>query len=115
MSCSRMPTERTVEIDINHSRFSPAELKVGRGETMKFVIKNLDPIDHEFILGDEAVQLRHENGTDPHHGAVPGEVSIPVGGVGETTYTFNGLGQLLFACHLPGHYRYGMKGNVRVR
>ena len=30
-----------------------------------------------------------------------------------TTYTFDG-GNLLFGCHLPGHYDYGMRGLVVV-
>ena len=80
---------------------------------MRFIITNTDPIDHEFIVGDEAVQLRHENGTDPVHGLVPGEVSVPAGATEETTYTFPlGPVAMEFACHLPGHYAYGMHGPI---
>ena len=107
-------TERTVEITIHHSRFLPANLEVAPGTTVTFILRNTDPIDHEFILGDENVQVRHEAGTEAHHGAKPGETSVPAGGEASTTYTFSEPGTLLIGCHLPGHYDYGMRGSVRV-
>jgi len=104
----------SMAITMHHSRFLPAHVTVRRGTTVRFVITNTDPIDHEFILGDDAVQRRHETGTEPAHGTVPGEVSVPAGGVGETTYTFTRPGLFLIGCHAPGHYAYGMRGWVRV-
>jgi uncharacterized cupredoxin-like copper-binding protein len=106
--------ERTVAITIHHSRFLPAHLEVAPGTTVRFVLRNTDPIDHEFILGDEEVQARHETGSEPQHGAIPGEVSVPAGGEASTTYTFTRPSILLIGCHLPGHYAYGMRGSVRV-
>jgi uncharacterized cupredoxin-like copper-binding protein len=111
---ARNPDPQTITLTMHHSGFHPAHVTVRRGMTVRFIITNSDPIDHEFILGDEAVQRRHETGTDPHHGAIPGEVSVPAGGMGETTYTFTRSGLLLIGCHAPGHYTYGMRGWVRV-
>ncbi len=105
---------RTIEVTIDHSRFVPADLEIAPGTTVRFMLTNTDPIDHEFILGNERVQARHETGTEPRHGAVPGEVSVPAGGEASTTYTFSRPGRLLIGCHLPGHYAYGMRGSVRV-
>ena len=105
--------ERIV-IDIHHSAFVPERIEVERGTVITFVIENGDPIDHEFILGDQEVQDRHESGTEPHHGDKPGEVSIPAGETGTTTYEFTEPGTLIFGCHLPGHYNYGMRGVVEV-
>jgi uncharacterized cupredoxin-like copper-binding protein len=107
-------TERTVEITIRHSRFLPANLEVAPGTTVTFILRNTDPIDHEFILGDEHVQGRHETGTETHHGAKPGEISVLAGGEASTSYTFSEPGTVLIGCHLPGHYAYGMRGSVRV-
>jgi uncharacterized cupredoxin-like copper-binding protein len=107
-------TERTVEITIRHSRFLPANLEVAPGTTVTFVLRNTDPIDHEFILGDENAQGRHETGTETHHGAKPGEISVLAGGEASTSYTFSEPGTVLIGCHLPGHYAYGMRGSVRV-
>ncbi|HEX2179380.1 MAG TPA: plastocyanin/azurin family copper-binding protein, partial [Actinomycetota bacterium] len=75
---------------------------------------NDDPIDHEFILGDQAVQDRHESGTEAHHGAIPTEVSVPAGETVETTVRFDQQETLILGCHLPGHYAYGMKARVVV-
>jgi uncharacterized cupredoxin-like copper-binding protein len=110
--------ERTVVVTMRHSRFEPARVQVAPGERVRFVLRNTDPIDHEFILGDDAVQRRHEQGRErAHHGEVPGERSVAAGEEAVTTYAFpaaaDGL-DLEFACHLPGHYAYGMHGRVRV-
>jgi uncharacterized cupredoxin-like copper-binding protein len=103
-----------VAVNINHSRFAPDELRVESGTTVRFVIHNRDPIDHEFILGDATVQRRHENGTHAEHDAVPGEVSVPAGTTRSTSFTFAEPGRLIIGCHLPGHYDYGMRADVIV-
>jgi uncharacterized cupredoxin-like copper-binding protein len=111
-------TERTVVVTMHHSHFEPGQIRVAAGERVRFVLRNTDPIDHEFILGDAAVQARHEEGRQrQHHGDVPGERSVPAGQEAATSYAFPASpagGTLEFACHLPGHYAYGMHGTVRV-
>lgn len=104
---------RTVHIAIHWSRYTPATVRVPRGTTVRFVVTNTDPIDHELIVGDDAVQLRHESGTETHHEA-PGEISIPAHTTATTTYTFGSPGEITYACHLPGHFAYGMRGAVVV-
>jgi uncharacterized cupredoxin-like copper-binding protein len=108
---------RTVVVTMHHSRFQPEVVRVAPGTTVRFLLRNTDPIDHEFILGGEEVQRRHEQGRQrEHHGEVPGEVSVAAGGQAATTYTFprGGPASLQFACHLPGHYAYGMRGVALV-
>ena len=113
--CSSGPSERTVELTVHHSRFSLGELRVRPGETVRFVLRNTDPIRHELIVGDQAMQDVHEAGTESHHGDRPGEVSVAPGGTAVTTYQFGREGdRLLFGCHLPGHWAYGMKGTILV-
>lgn len=104
---------RTVEVRVRYSTFEPAVIAVGPGETITFVIENTDPIDHEFIVGDAAVQRVHELGTESHHPPRPGEVTVGAGQTVRTTYTF-GERDLIFGCHLPGHYAYGMRGVVEI-
>jgi uncharacterized cupredoxin-like copper-binding protein len=108
-------SERTVELTVHHSRFSLDELHVRPGETIRFVLRNTDPIPHELIVGDQSVQDIHELGTESHHGERPGEVSVAPGSTAVTTYRFGAAGgRLLFGCHLPGHWDYGMKGTITV-
>jgi uncharacterized cupredoxin-like copper-binding protein len=105
----------TVVIRIHHSRFLVEDLEFERGDRVRFLVQNSDPIDHELIVGDEVVQMAHENGTEPIHGVVPGEVTIFAGEAASTTYRFDSPGKLEFACHYPGHYEYGMKGIITIR
>jgi uncharacterized cupredoxin-like copper-binding protein len=111
--------ERTVVVTMRHSGFEPAVVRVEPGERVRFALRNTDPIDHEFILGDDGVQRRHEQGRErEHHGEVPGERSVAAGQEAVTTYAFPASldGRALeFACHLPGHYAYGMRGKVTVQ
>lgn len=115
--CSRAGaagTQETVHVTIHFSHFEPASFHFTAGDTVTFVVTNEDPIDHEFIVGDETVQAVHEKGTEAHHGAKPGEISVPAGTTRTTTYTFTTATPLIAGCHLPGHYAYGMRAPITV-
>ena len=109
-----------VHLTVHHSRFVPDHVTVRAGTTVRFVIENTDPILHEFIIGDAGVHERHEKGTEPRHPPRPGEVTVDPGTTADTTYHFDGVtsgsagGSVLYACHLPAHFAYGMFGNVTV-
>jgi uncharacterized cupredoxin-like copper-binding protein len=108
------PGDVTVEIDIEYSRFVPDELTVVEGTRVRFFVVNGDPIHHELITGGAEVHLRHANGTEAEHPSIPGEVSVGPNGTAITTFTFDEAGVYEFACHLPGHYEYGMRGTIEV-
>lgn len=103
-----------VRVKLRFSRFVPDRFEFPAGTTVRFVVENRDPIDHEFLIGDDEVQQAHEEGTEAHHGAKPGEISVPAGETRTTTYTFDEPGKLLIGCHLPTHWDYGMRGYVTV-
>jgi uncharacterized cupredoxin-like copper-binding protein len=105
---------RTVEIDIHYSHYAPAAVQVPMGVPVTFVIRNDDPIDHEWIVGDAAVQAFHRASTDPLHTGDPTAVSVPALSTVSTTVTFNSAGRLAFICHLPDHEAYGMVGWVTI-
>jgi uncharacterized cupredoxin-like copper-binding protein len=113
-SAAADPGELVVHVRIHYSHFTPSDFAFAPGETVTFVVENADPIDHEFLLGDETVQLAHELGTEAYHPPRPGEMSVPAGTTMRTTYTFDEPGQVLLGCHLPGHYAYGMRGTISV-
>ena len=104
----------TVEVGIEHSRFSTDELHVRPGTVVRFVVRNDDPIPHELIVGGDEVHERHAAGTEAFHPPVPGEVSVGPGETGLTVYEFDEAGTFRFACHLPRHLEYGMEGEVVV-
>ena len=103
-----------VELRLRYSKFEPAAVTVPAGREVRFVLRNEDFLEHEFIVGDAEMQRRHEKGTEPAHGARPDEVDVPGGETVTTTVTFDRPGTLTFACHVTGHYAYGMAGTLEV-
>jgi uncharacterized cupredoxin-like copper-binding protein len=103
-----------VEIDIHYSHYVQSTISVPAGRAVTFVIRNEDPIDHEWIVGDAALHERHRTGTEARHDVRPTEVTIDALTTRETTVTFDSAATLLFICHLPGHEAYGMVGTLTV-
>jgi len=108
------PQPVTVVVDVEHSRFSPSELRVVAGTEVRFVLANGDPINHELIIGPPDVHDRHRHGTEAEHEPRPGELSVGPDGQGVTSYVFDEPGTIEMACHLPGHYDFGMHGEIEV-
>jgi uncharacterized cupredoxin-like copper-binding protein len=107
---------RTVHVSIKWSRFHPSRFAFPEGTTVRFVVRNEDPIEHEFILGSKRVQDYIDHTAHPDHdGSVPGQITVPPGEERTTTFTFPRVGRVLLGCHLPGHYAYGMRGEVTVQ
>ena len=99
-----------VEIHIRYSHYDPSTLVVPHGRPITFVLINDDPIEHEWLIGDETMHEVHRTGTEAHHGSRPTEVSIPALATVETTVTFDDPLSWRYICHLPGHEQYGMVG-----
>ena len=99
-----------LSVDIRYSHFEPSELSVPVGVPVTVVLRNLDPIDHEWILGDEGVHERHRTGTEPVHASRPTEITVPAGETRRTTIVLDAAGSFRYICHLPGHEAYGMVG-----
>lgn len=104
-----------VEMRIHYSHFDPSTIVAPAGRPVTFIIRNDDPIDHEWIVGDDGVHERHRAGTEPRHDSRPTEVTIPALSTRETTITFGQRVTWRYICHLPGHESYGMVGTVVVR
>ncbi len=115
--------DRTVVVEATAPfAFSPDELAIEVGETITFEVVNVDVVDHDFVLGDEATQQAH---ADDMRGMVgmdddetheqPNAVSVPAGATSTITWTFSDPGPVLYGCHEPGHYEAGMLGTITVR
>ena len=104
-----------VEIVVKFSKFQPDHVVVPVGVPVTITLRNDDPIDHEWIVGDEAVHAVHRVGTEPLHPDRPTEVILPAMSSKTTVVTFDQAGTLQFICHLPGHESYGMKGTLTIR
>lgn len=109
---------RTVTVDMNDSmRFTPAEISVQRGETVRFVVKNSGAVKHELVLGTPEELKAHSAmmlKTPGMEHADDNMVSVAPGQTGEIVWRFTKPGKVDFACLQPGHYDAGMKGLVNV-
>lgn len=103
-----------VTIRIHYSHFEPSLIPVRAGVPMTITLRNDDPIDHEWIIGDDEVQQKHRTGTELLHPVRPTEQVIPAMSTRVTTITFAAPVQWQYICHLPGHEAYGMVGVATI-
>ena len=109
---------RTIEVGMNDTmRFSPANIAVKSGETIRFIVKNNGKIKHEMVIGTVKELKEHaalmRKFPEMEH-ADPNQVSVEPGKTGEMIWQFTRAGKVDFACLQPGHYEAGMKGLVTV-
>ena len=98
-------------------RFTPDNVMVKQGETIKFVVKNSGKVKHEMVLGMEKELKEHyevmKKNPEMEH-ADENMVTVQPGKSGEIIWQFTKAGKVNFACLQPGHYDAGMKGAVMV-
>lgn len=109
---------RTIQVDASDSmRFTPENVTVKKGETIRFVIKNSGQVPHEFSLGTEKELKEHYEVMKKFPGMEHEEankISLKPGQQGQVIWRFTKTGVVNFACLHPGHYEAGMKGEVKV-
>jgi uncharacterized cupredoxin-like copper-binding protein len=110
---------RTIRVDMADSmRFTPANITIKRGETVKFVVHNGGRLLHEMVLGTrQAIQEHAElmkKFPEMEH-ADPNMAHVKPGRSGEIVWQFTRPGEFRFACLQPGHYEAGMVGSLVVR
>ena len=108
------PPQTSITIEIHYSHFNPSAITVPVGVPVTITLVNDDPIDHEWIIGDDAVQQKHRTGTELLHPVRPTEQVIPALSTRVTTITFDQPAQWKYICHLPGHEAYGMVGVATI-
>ena len=114
-----MKISRTVDVEmLDAMRFSPANIMVKQGETIKFVVKNNGKVKHEMVLGTVKELKEHaalmQKFPEMEH-ADPNQVSVDPGNTGELIWQFTKAGTFDFACLQPGHFEAGMVGKVAVK
>ncbi len=110
--------DRTIVVEMDDSMsYTPAEIQVTQGETIRFVVKNAGQIKHELSLGTEQALLEHLEQMKRFPGMEhdePSQVVLEPGQQGEILWQFTRAGRVHFGCLMPGHYEAGMKGRVEV-
>jgi uncharacterized cupredoxin-like copper-binding protein len=109
---------RTIVIDMSDAmRFSPREITVKQGETIKFVVANKGKLMHEMVLGtmDELKahgEMMKQNPEMEHDDPYMAHVSP--GKKEEMVWQFTKAGEFNYGCLAPGHFEAGMLGKVKV-
>jgi uncharacterized cupredoxin-like copper-binding protein len=110
---------RTIRIHMADTmRFTPADITVKRGETVKLVAANRGQVLHELVLGTADDLRKHADLMRQHPGMEheePHMTHVKPGKTGEIVWQFTQPGEFRFACLIPGHFEAGMVGKVTVR
>ena len=109
---------RTVKIEMSDSmRFSPAELRIRQGETLKFVVKNNGKVMHEMVIGSMKELKEHADMMKRYPSMEHDEPYMAHVAPGKTetmVWQFTKAGEFHFGCLVPGHFEAGMVGQIRV-
>lgn len=110
---------RTVKVTtLDTMTFEPSKISVSAGETVTFVVTNSGQILHEFTLGDALMQKEHADMMAHMPAGMAHDLSnsirVQPGETKHLTWRFGGAGTIEYACHEPGHYEAGMRGQIAV-
>ena len=110
--------KRTITVDMADTmRYSPSNIEVKQGETIRFLVKNSGKVKHELSLGSQKDLQEHmvlmQKFPEMEH-EDPNQVTVAPGGQGEIIWHFTKAGTVHFACLMPGHFEGGMKGQIKV-
>jgi uncharacterized cupredoxin-like copper-binding protein len=109
---------RTIRIDgFDTMRYTPAEITVRQGDTVRFIVTNRGKVMHETVLGtldelQEHAEWMRKHPTMEHD--EPYMVHVAPGQSGEMIWQFTEVGEFHFGCLIPGHFESGMRGRIRV-
>jgi uncharacterized cupredoxin-like copper-binding protein len=113
---------RTIIVQMQESGskmiFIPDVFLIRRGEQIKFVLRNVGAIEHEFVLGTKQEIDAHaeemKKNPDMEHDD-PQSKRLKAKENGEIYWKFTKAGEFEFACLIPGHRELGMHGKIFVK
>lgn len=110
---------RTIRVSMSDAmRFTPAEITVRRGESVRFVVRNEGKVMHEMVLGTLKDLKEHAELMKKHPGMEhdePHMAHVAPGKTGEMGWRFTRAGEFFYGCLVPGHFEAGMIGKVLVK
>ena len=113
---------RSIEVRMDDQmRFTPSNIEVRAGETIRFVVHNAGKTAHEMVLGSDAEIREHAQAMqqgaghgDGHSHGTGASIEVAAGHKGELVVKFEQATTLQMACLIPGHYEAGMRGTIKV-
>ena len=133
--------DRTIEIEMYDNYYYPTQIDVKKGETVKFIVKNLGELVHEYNIGTKEMHIKHqpEMAKLVEHEILLADkidhekmkkmakkdhslghshsnsVLLEPNETGEIIWKFTKDISLEMACNMPGHYETGMVGKINVK
>ena len=130
---------RTVEIKMYDNYYEPKEIKIKKGETIKFIVHNYGELVHEFNIATKEMHIKHQpemmkmveneilladridkkkmkemakkdHSMSHSHAS---SVLLEPNEDGEIIWKFNTEAKLEAACNIPGHYETGMIAQIK--
>jgi uncharacterized cupredoxin-like copper-binding protein len=110
---------RTIAVDMADTmRFTPAELSIKRGETIRFVVRNRGKVLHEMVIGTKKELAEHAELMRKHpemEHDEPYMAHVAPGKQERMVWQFTKVGEFWYGCLVPGHFEAGMIGRIVVR
>ena len=131
--------DRVIEVKMYDNFYEPNEIKIKKGETIKFKVHNFGELVHEFNIATKKMHLKHQpemvmlveneilladkidkkkmkemakkdqSMSHSHSNSVLLEPNED----GEIIWKFNTEAKLEAACNIPGHYETGMIAKIK--
>ena len=131
--------DRVIEVKMYDNFYEPNEIKIKKGETIKFKVHNFGELVHEFNIATKKMHLKHQpemvklveneilladkidkkkmkemakkDQSMSHLHA--NSVLLEPNEDGEIIWKFNTEAKLEAACNIPGHYETGMIAKIK--
>ena len=131
--------DRVIEVKMYDNFYEPNEIKIKKGETIKFKVHNFGELVHEFNIATKKMHLKHQpemvklveneilladkidkkkmkemakkDQSMSHSHA--NSVLLEPNEDGEIIWKFNTEAKLEAACNIPGHYEIGMIAKIK--
>lgn len=110
---------RTIQVGMDDTmHFTPGDLVVKRGETIRFVVRNDGKVMHEMVIGtlkelrEHAELMRKFPGMEHDE---PYMAHVAPGKREAIVWQFTKAGEFHYACLVPGHLEAGMIAKITVK
>jgi uncharacterized cupredoxin-like copper-binding protein len=112
--------KRVIHIEMSDAmRYFPDQIRVKKGQTVRFVVRNGGQAPHEMVLGTMDDLKKHaammKKNEERDHDDASNIAHVEPGGTGRIVWQFTKAGEFYYGCLVPGHFEAGMIGTVVVR
>ncbi len=127
--------DRTIKVEMGEMYYTPGDLDIQPGETIRFEVTNTGRMVHEFNIGTLQMHRAHAEemrammqggmmtarSVNEDHMADsgmahddPNSLLLEPGETGTLTWTFPEEGPIEIACNVPGHREAGMEAELEI-